>query len=355
MSAVKHYKLKKVAWVVVLINVTLLGVSLLIIYNVKVPGQNYSINDFFSLKSFIQQTLSCIYYVIFYYFSLNKLYTLMLLRKPTKDYVKLIGFLFIITFTYHIVSGYALSPFKEKQPWGLMLVSCIISVAIMLCISLLIAYMDVLRGEKNRRKILEKQKIQLEVEKLQANYNYLKSQINPHFLHNTLNFFYAKSLPYSQELSDGILTLSDIMRYAMSQDNAVDKVLLSDEIEHLRNVIKINQLRFSNNLNVSLTVTGVVTGITIIPFVLITIVENAFKHGELKNQEHPIDMQLTIEDTGQVSFYCKNKKKTGPKELSTGIGLDNTQKRLKMAYENKFKLNIIDEQEFYTIQLILLP
>jgi LytS/YehU family sensor histidine kinase len=195
--------------------------------------------------------------------------------------------------------------------------------------------------------------MQLEIEKSQANFNFLKAQINPHFLHNTLNFLYAKSLPYSTELSEGILTLSDIMRYALSEGNANDgQTLLKDEIEHVRNVIKINQLRFSNNLNVQFNVHGVVNGWTIIPFVLITLVENAFKHGDLKNTESPIIVNLDIE-SDRIFFFCKNKKKSGPKELSTGIGLENIKKRLELAYGNNFSMKISDQGEFYTTELTI--
>ncbi|MEI9957995.1 MAG: histidine kinase [Ferruginibacter sp.] len=161
-----------------------------------------------------------------------------------------------------------------------------ISALFFTCISLLLAYLNNLRDEKKQRKILEAQKMQLEVDKSQANFKFLKSQINPHFLHNTLNFLYAKSLPYSPELSEGILTLSDIMRYALNESNGSDdKAPLKDEIEHVRNVIKINQLRFSNNLHVNFEVQGILNDVEIVPFVLITIVENAFKHGDLQKPE----------------------------------------------------------------------
>jgi len=222
-----------------------------------------------------------------------------------------------------------------------------------LALALLIAYLSTLRDESKQRKILEEQKLQLEIEKSQANFNFLKAQINPHFLHNTLNFLYAKSLPYSPELSEGILTLSDIMRYALSEGNARDgRAALKDEIEHVRNVIKINQLRFSNRLQVVFEVEGVVNGATIIPFVLITLVENAFKHGDLKSGAHPIIIKLTVKDTGLV-FYCRNRKKTGPKELSTGIGLDNIRKRLELAYGKDYRFDIKDEAEFYTTELTI--
>ena len=220
-------------------------------------------------------------------------------------------------------------------------------------VGVLVAYLRFLRDERKQRKILEEQKMQLELEKSSANLNFLKAQINPHFLHNTLNFLYAKSLPYSPELSEGILTLSDIMRYALSEGNAKDgKAPLKDEIEHVWNVIKINQLRFSNKLNVDFQVNGVVNGTTIIPFALITIVENAFKHGDLKNEEYPIRIRLDI-DEERLRFYCTNRKKAGPKELSTGVGLDNIKKRLELAYGTRYRFDIRDEAETYTSELTI--
>jgi LytS/YehU family sensor histidine kinase len=249
--------------------------------------------------------------------------------------------------------------FPEKRTFSahvttpLLIFSFIISAAFNIGLAILIAYLTYLRDEKKQRKILEDQKMELEIEKSQANFNFLKAQINPHFLHNTLNFLYAKSLPYSSELSEGILTLSDIMRYALNEDTSRDgKAPLKDEIEHVRNVIKIQQLRFSNKLNVQFDVEGVLNGATIIPFVLITLVENAFKHGDLKTNESPIVIKIIVKDK-QLYFYCRNKKKTGPKELSTGIGLDNIKKRLELAYGKEYTFNIIDEADLYTTELTI--
>ena len=183
--------------------------------------------------------------------------------------------------------------------------------------------------------------------------NFLKAQINPHFLHNTLNFLYAKSLPYSAELSEGILTLSDIMRYALDQGYAKEgKAPLKDEVEHVQNVIKISQLRYSNELKVNFEVMGSLEGKTIIPFVLITIVENAFKHGDLKNPDYPITIRVQVEGN-RLYFYCGNSKKRGPKQLGTGIGLANIKKRLELAYGDQFEFIVRDEPDFYSTELTI--
>jgi LytS/YehU family sensor histidine kinase len=99
-------------------------------------------------------------------------------------------------------------------------------------------------------------------------------------------------------------------------------------------------------------VEGVVNGAEIIPFVLITLVENAFKHGDLKSNEHPIEIRLKV-DTDAISFYCRNKKKLGPRELSTGIGLDNIKKRLELAYGRNYSFIVKDEADIYTTELTI--
>lgn len=199
----------------------------------------------------------------------------------------------------------------------------------------------------------EREKLEAEQGRLQAEYAFLRAQINPHFLHNTLNFFYAKSLGTSKELSDGILTLCEIMRYSLkSGEDGQGTTLLSREVEHVQHVIRINQLRFSNRLQVIFDITGDIETIRIIPLVLITLVENAFKHGDLTNKEHPLTIKLKVsEDSRQLYFSTYNLKKKGPKELSHGIGMDNIRKRLHAAYRDNYSLQVQDQEDSFTVTL----
>ena len=357
MRTKKRYSLGKVFLVLLCINLffTLLG----IIVAQFSPEIKIAAGGVFTLKGILKQLVGLAFQSLFFYFSLNRYNRLIVERRAALHYVWYTLVLVAIMFAYYCGMHYLFpenvgdNGMAKKASLGLYIFSFIVSALFFTGISLLLAYLNNLRDEKKQRKILEAQKMQLEVDKSQANFKFLKSQINPHFLHNTLNFLYAKSLPYSAELSEGILTLSDIMRYALNEAaGSDDKAPLKDEIEHVRNVIKINQLRFSNNLHVNFEVQGVLNGAEIIPFVLITIVENAFKHGDLQKADQPITIKLVIEHN-HLYFYCRNKKKTGPKEISTGLGLDNIRNRLDFAYGKDYKLLIKDEAEFYTTELTI--
>lgn len=318
-------------------------------------AQTHNIQDLVGWRNILRQILNVFILSIFLYYSLNQYYNLIVSRKGFINYLRVSVIYALACLIYMIARDYLLPVRTSNEPLtlGLLIFAYSFNTLFYLGVTLLVTYLTSLRDDRKQRKILEEQKMQLEVEKSQANYNFLKAQINPHFLHNTLNFLYAKSLPYSNELSEGILTLSDIMRYALSEGNAKDgKALLKEEVEHVNNVIKINQLRFNQNLNVNFEVMGMLNGATIIPFVLITLVENAFKHGDLKNSNSPIEIKLKVNDQ-QIYFFCRNKKKTGPKDTSTGIGLENIKKRLDLAYGKDYVLNIKNDNDLYTTELII--
>ena len=344
----------RVFWVVLSCYVFFMFLGILAI--LSTGHETYDWNTILNPWHFINQGIYMAASIGFFYFTLNYYYRLFAERKSSFHFLR---YTIVAAAIYAgimlIKLKFVPSPDSRREQDNVAMFAFFLSVytGIHIGVSLLIAYLTYLRDEKKRQKVLEEQKMQLEVEKSSANLNFLKAQINPHFLHNTLNFLYAKSLPYSPELSEGILTLSDIMRYALSEGNARDgKAPLKDEVEHVWNVIKINQLRFSNKLNVDFKVHGLVNGVSIIPFVLITIVENAFKHGDLKSQEYPINIKLDVRNNS-LSFSCRNKKKTGPKELSTGVGLENIRKRLDLAYGKNYRFEVKDEPDFYTTELTI--
>ncbi|RPE05619.1 hypothetical protein EGT74_24905 [Chitinophaga lutea] len=212
--------------------------------------------------------------------------------------------------------------------------------------SLVVAVIIDFNHRNKRQKALEK-------EKLDAELSAIKYQINPHFLFNSLSFIYSKTVPLSEEVSNAVLLLSDIMRYALGkEEDAEGKVALEKEITHMKNVIEINQMRFNNKLSIQYAEDLRNPNARITPLVLITLVENAFKHGDLLDPANPLVVR-TESDERQIRFYIRNKKKAGPKELSTNIGLNNVKQRLQLMYGDKYQFNIIDNEHFYTSELTI--
>src|SRR6266480_258233 len=210
-------------------------------------------------KSSLRELHDFLYYVTAFYFSLNFFYHLFNTHKKIFSYFKVLVIMFL-AFCLYKTFLFCCFPIvlhnRYDSPFPLYR-SILENFFPFMLISFLFAYFTYVRESLKQKRVLEAQKLQLEAQISQANFNFLKAQINPHFLHNTLNFLYAKSLPYSEELSEGILTLSDIMRYALSKGNQKEgKAPLTDEIEHVNNVIKISQLRYSNQLKVNFEVGG---------------------------------------------------------------------------------------------------
>jgi sensor histidine kinase YesM len=215
-----------------------------------------------------------------------------------------------------------------------------------------IAFYYISRNQKTEKRVLtlQNEKLAAAQKKLQAEVAYFRAQINPHFLHNVLNFFYAQALPYSGKLADGIMILSDIMRYALDKvEDENEMVLLSKEIEMVKKVIKINQLRYEDRLNIEIRQTGGDIGqLRIIPMVLITLVENALKHGDIHSSNCPVNITAHFDELqNQFIFTVFNCIKKGPKEISHGIGLENTRSRLQIKYGNAANLKITDTGEKY--------
>lgn len=203
------------------------------------------------------------------------------------------------------------------------------------------------------KKNLNQQKLLrvLQNEKLEIEYAFLRAQINPHFLNNTLNFFYAKSLPLSEELSNGIMTLSQIMRYSLQMDQNNQLVPLTHEIDHIKNIININQLRFNNNLFIDLIVEGDIQNASIVPLTLVTLIENILKHGDYSKQDARAVINLKIAKDKTLEIKTFNKKKSQQNAPPHGTSIENLQKRLKNYYGKKFNLSINDQDNFYELNL----
>ena len=202
----------------------------------------------------------------------------------------------------------------------------------------------------NKKKFFDSEEKRLRLESA-----FLRARINPHFLHNSLNFLYSKAIAYPEsKLPEAILLLSEIMRYSLeAMPDGKQLVPLQKEVQHLENFIKMNELRFDTTLNIRFRQTGEAEGIYILPLVLLTLVENAFKHGDLTDSAHPLEIQLALNPEKEICFVIKNKKKRSFKDSSHNIGIGNTRLRLEAAYGSGFSLNIEETNDCYCAALII--
>ncbi|MBS7566032.1 sensor histidine kinase [Mucilaginibacter sp. Bleaf8] len=192
----------------------------------------------------------------------------------------------------------------------------------------------------------------LENQRLTAELALLKSQINPHFLFNSLNSIYSLAYQRADNTPDAILKLSEIMRYMLYECND-NKVDLAKELQYLQNYIDMQKIRFGKNAYVDFEVNGVVTNQRIVPLLLISFIENAFKHGVANDAESPIVLKININD-GHLDFYMHNKKHLLNRDAAGGIGLSNVKRRLNLLYHNKYNLVINDTADTYSCELSLI-
>ncbi|MBC5991529.1 sensor histidine kinase [Pontibacter cellulosilyticus] len=197
----------------------------------------------------------------------------------------------------------------------------------------------------------ERENRSLKQEKAQAELAFLKTQINPHFLYNTLNYLYSLAYPVSDKLAVAIIRLSDLMRY-MLHESKDGKVELQKEVDYLHNYLEIYRLRFEDKFFVNFYVQGHVNGQRVPALVLIPFVENALKHGVVDDASAPIEINLQLEKDS-LYFDVSNRISKNQKDQTTGIGLANIRRRLDLIYPGKYKLDIQQDGLTYKTKLKL--
>jgi len=193
----------------------------------------------------------------------------------------------------------------------------------------------------------------IQSEKLKTEVSYLRAQINPHFLFNTLNSLYALALEKSDAAPEAILKLSSMMRYVVTESGR-DRVALDNEVNYIKNYISLQQLRMDGNTPFTFTVTGSTAGKYISPLLLIPFIENAFKYGLNPDEDSNIAVHINIIDA-QLELKVKNNNVTIslPPDEESGHGIANTRQRLEYLYPERHKLQIFDVEEYYEVQLTL--
>jgi sensor histidine kinase YesM len=200
---------------------------------------------------------------------------------------------------------------------------------------------------------LEARKREIENEKLYAELNFLRAQINPHFLFNTLNNLYYLAYSKSDNTTEVISKLSQMMRYMIYESNH-EKVPLTREIEYMQNYISLEQLRLNNEVPIRFSVEGETENVWIAPLILITFLENAFKHG-VTNKADGAWINIMIKMNGNHCLYrVENSKIPAAKdsrEGKSGIGLQNVKRRLQLSYPGNYQLKVDDAMDHYSVEL----
>jgi len=202
---------------------------------------------------------------------------------------------------------------------------------------------------------LAERKKEMETQKLTAELNFLKAQINPHFLFNTLNNLYYLAYSKSENTTEVIAKLSQMMRYMIYDANHL-QVPLKKEIEYMQNYISLERLRLNNQTPISFDVEGPVDQLLIAPFILITFLENAFKHGVSNNDTSSwVKVRMHAEAHSCV-YVVENSKITSVKKESeekSGIGLQNVRRRLELTYPGRHELLVSEDEKSYRVTLKL--
>lgn len=182
---------------------------------------------------------------------------------------------------------------------------------------------------------------------------FLKSQINPHFLFNNLNNLYAYAIENSPKTPDIILELSGVLRY-MLYECKEQYVPLTKEIEQLQNFIQLSKLQIEERGQVSFVKQDIRPGYQIAPLILSVFIENAFKHSTASQAEDIIiNVTVRLSDQGKLIFWCKNsfQSQSNTESLTKGIGLENVKKRLELLYPNTHELHIQTSNNWFEVDL----
>ena len=218
-------------------------------------------------------------------------------------------------------------------------------VILVIGINIAVKLMFRLMYEERRVKDMEKQTLQNELE-------YLKHQINPHFFMNTLNNIHALIDIDAEKAKETVLDLSKMMRYVL-YDTEQAKLPLEKEIRFLTNYVDLMKLRYTDQVEINIRFPEDIPDVQVPPLLFISFLENAFKHGVSYRHQSFIDFSIRITD-GMLECKIENNKfENKNMQQDSGIGLDNVKKRLRLLYNDNYRLSIRDEEERFNVLLII--
>lgn len=297
-------------------------------------------------EAFLYTSLEIASYLFLFYINYLVLIPLFLKKEKRLLYGLSLLLLFVLYIGFIHLSG-----LEEQLYEGSSLrntFSMMLNISLFLLLSTLYWSYQQLHREKER-------KLQLQTEKLAAELKFLKTQISPHFIFNTLNNIYALTLQKHDNAAPMVSRLSKMMRYVL-YDCSENKVFVEKEVEALEDYIQLQLLRLPASDNVDFYVEGPFAGLKIAPLLLINLVENCFKHGDLNENETAwIRMECLLEED-TLHFVSENsfqihKITTNKEKKVGGIGLENIKRQLELNYPEKHELSIQTLENVYKVDL----
>lgn len=196
---------------------------------------------------------------------------------------------------------------------------------------------------------LEQDKFKLQKESVENQLAFLRNQVSPHFFMNTLNNIHALIDIDSEEAKDSVIKLSNLMRHLL-YDSEEKLTPIKKEIAFIKSYIELMRLRFTDKVNIDVDIPDEVPDKSIPPLLFTSLLENAFKHGISYNQTSFVKIVMSFSEN-RLNFTVENSNHPRVKEGSTGIGIENTKKRLGLLYKDNFDLDIVEEKEIYKVNL----
>ncbi|MBB1642976.1 sensor histidine kinase [Sphingobacterium sp. UME9] len=285
-----------------------------------------------------------VFYVLIYHFAIPAIMD----RRWGKVSVQVIAFFTVLTI-YEYYWTFFVHRSDRENTGNLSPDSFFITTTILNIASTVISYFVAVAICSN---VIRRSKEQLEREKLKAELAAIKYQINPHFLFNSLSLIYTKTYKSNPEASQAVHLLSEIMSYALEDWGEQGIVPLALEAEQIKKVIQMNQIRFNNNIKISYSEDIQLKNAKIPTLTLVTLVENAFKHGELHDAKNQVSIEIKARNS-KINFLVSNKKRNGPKELSKGIGVNNVQQRLNLMYGSTHTFTIKEDENYYITEIVI--
>lgn len=324
----------------------------------------------FSIKRSLPFIITYLYLVCFFYVNANYLFVKLISNKKYLLYILATGTILLLYIYFHhsIFSlffqldsfhvpeippkgtpHFEAPPFRPEKRMGIPIRRIILPLTQFLLFWMLsscyrLAYEWMSLNKRNK---------EIETEKSIIELAYLKAQINPHFILNTLNTIYSLALKGSEKAPDAILLYSQVIRYIFDKIDT-NLVPLQEEIDYINNYIDLQVLRFTDTLNIEFEIEGNIEDHKIAPLLFISFIENSFQYGISNHYYSTISIHIKAVD-GNIHFTTKNRKykKNDFQHIGRNIGIENTKRKLNLIYPDKHKLSIKETNDSFYLDLII--